>query len=122
MIDSNSPSDARDERLARNEVTFRNVNESIAQLATGFGVDDPYQFICECADAGCFERLTLTRQQYERVRSDAETFFVKPGHQNDEIEEVIERQPGFLVVRKFGVAGVVAERASGTPPIGGDLG
>ena len=120
-MDSNSSNGARPERLARNEVIFRDVNESIAQLAAGFDEDDGYQFICECADAQCLERLTLTRQQYERVRADATTFFVTPGHEDDEIDEVIERRPGFWVVRKLGIAGVVAEKAGDTSPIGGVL-
>ena len=103
--------DARDERLAQNEVIFRTVNESIQQQAMSFGGLDSYEFICECATASCFERIALTLEDYEGIRGEGATFFVSPGHVYDEIELVTDRQPTYWVVRKDGAAGVVAEFA-----------
>lgn len=102
-------SDARDERLAHNEVVFRTVNENIAQLATGLGRDAHYDFICECSSTGCFERLSLTLEEYEAVRRHGTWFLVRDGHQDIEIELVVETHPEYLVVQKDGVAGVLAE-------------
>jgi len=45
--------EAREERLAHNEVVFRMINENIVGIATSVG-GDSYQFICECATTDCF--------------------------------------------------------------------
>jgi hypothetical protein len=112
VVGSEAQGDARDERLAHNEVIFRTVNESIQQQAIGFGGLDSYEFICECATASCFERISLSLKQYEGIRSEGAAFFVTPGHVYDEIELVTERQPTYWVVRKDGVAGLVSEFAN----------
>jgi len=45
------------------------------------------------------------------IRSDATQFVVLPGHLQLEVEEVVRRAPGFLVVRKIGeAAGVAVEQ------------
>jgi hypothetical protein len=103
--------DARDERLAQNEVLFRSVNESIEQQAIRSGGLESYEFICECASTGCFERVTLTLAQYESVRGDGSMFFVTPGHQYDEVELVVHKHLTHWLVQKDGPAAVVAELA-----------
>ncbi len=104
-----SGGDARDERLAQNEVLFRSLNESIEQQAIRFGGVDEYEFICECASRNCLERVRLTLREYERVRGDGARFFVLPGHADVSIEQVVERTAAFHVVEKDGPAGIVAE-------------
>jgi hypothetical protein len=116
--ESAAESDAREERLARNEVLFRSVNERIQQQALSFGGSDTYEFICECSAAACVERVTLTLIEYERVRNEGTHFFVLPGHEDVTVELVIAQQPSFLVVQKDGPAGVVAELED---PRDGDL-
>ena len=111
MATSEPQGDARDERLANNEVIFRTVNEAIQQKAIGFGVLDHFEFICECASSSCFERISLSLEQYEGIRAEGATFVVSPGHVYDEIELVTERQPSYWFVRKDGVAAVVSEFA-----------
>lgn len=102
-------SDHRDERLAHNEVIFRTVNENIAGLADHLGRTAQYEFICECASVDCFERIPLTLEEYEEVRADGARFILKPGHQDIEIELVVETLDDYLVVQKDGVAGLLAE-------------
>lgn len=113
------PEEAREERLAQNEVLFRSVNEAIEQQALGFGGLDEDELICECARSGCFDRIALTLKQYEQVRAEGTRFFVVPGHQNVEVEVVVETQSGFVIVEKDGHAGVVADLAD---PRDGDEG
>ena len=103
--------DARDERLAQNEVIFRTVNEAIQQQAVRLGGFDSYEFICECAAVACLERISLALDEYERIRGEGTTFVVKPGHVYDEIELVVDRQPAHWVVRKDGAAAIVSEFA-----------
>ena len=112
-------SDAREERLAKNEVLFRSVNERIEQQAIRFGGLDAYEFICECATRECIERVALTLREYEHVRAEGTRFFVVPGHANVEVELVVEQAPRYHVVEKDGAAGVFAELAD--PRDGDDL-
>jgi hypothetical protein len=101
--------DAREERLAKNEVLFRSVNEKIEQQAIRFGGLDDYEFICECSTRACLDRVALTLRQYEHIRAEATRFFVVPGHANIEVELVVETAPRYHVVEKDGAAGIVAE-------------
>jgi hypothetical protein len=100
--------EAREERLAKNEATFRVLNENILSIASGLGGDEPFEFICECSTSGCFERLSLTLKEYERVREDGAHFLLAAGHEDIEIEQVIAHRGEFNVVEKDGVAGLVA--------------
>jgi hypothetical protein len=111
--------DAREERFAKNEVLFRTVNEAIEQKALEFGGRDDYEFICECSAAECFDRINLTLSEYEHVRGKGTRFFVALGHENVEVELVVETRPTFSVVEKDGAAGLAADFAdprSGDPP------
>jgi hypothetical protein len=98
----------RQERLAKNESLFRALNENISGLASKLGGETPFEFICECSTSGCFERLSLTLAEYERVRQDGTHFLLADGHEDIEIEQVIAHHEGFVVVEKDGVAGLVA--------------
>jgi hypothetical protein len=104
-------SEAREERLAHNEVVFRTLNESIDQIAIGLGGPAPFEFVCECATSDCFARIELTLPEYERVRADGSHFILCPGHEDIEVEQVVEQHANYIVVQKDGVAGLVAHAA-----------
>ena len=112
-------SDAREERLAKNQVIFRTVNESIEQKALQMGGLDEYEFICECSTADCFERISLTLSQYEHIRRAGVRFVVTPGHEDVEVELVVGTRGAYSIVEKDGSAGIVAEFAD---PRDGDPG
>jgi formate-nitrite transporter family protein len=98
-----------EERLARNEAFFRQVNERIKDVADGIiGGDERFEFLCECADASCTERLTLSTSEYDQVRASPTRFVLAPGHASPEIEHVVEREGDHVVVEKVGIAGRVA--------------
>jgi hypothetical protein len=103
--------EAREERLALNEVLFRTVNEAIEQQAIRFGGLDGYDFICECSSITCVERVSVTLGEYERVRGSGVRFFVAPGHEDVEVELVVETATLFSTVEKDGPAGIVASLA-----------
>jgi hypothetical protein len=98
----------RQERLAKNETSFRVLNENILALASQLSPGGRYEFICECSTSGCFERLSLTVDEYERVRRDGTHFLLTEGHEDIEIEQVVQTFETHIVVEKDGVAGVVA--------------
>ena len=96
------------ERLARNEAFFRQVNERINDVS-GSG-DDGYQFFCECADPACTERITLTTADYEWVRAKPTRFVLARGHVAPAIEHVVEREGDHVVVEKRGLAARIATK------------
>jgi hypothetical protein len=99
----------QEERLAKNESVFRALNENIRGLASGLHGQEPFEFICECSTSGCFERVSLTLAEYERIRQDGTHFLLAAGHEDIAIEQVIAERDGYVVVEKDGVAGLVAD-------------
>lgn len=92
-----------------NEVLFRDVNERIRQLSETFGqTDSTYDFLCECSNPACAERVVLTPAEYEHVRADPKRFVVAKGHALPEIESVIDRAKDHVLVEKEGEAADVA--------------
>jgi hypothetical protein len=94
---------ARDERLAGNEALFRGVNERVAEVATHFFEIDTHEaigFTCECGRAQCAEPIPMTVAEYEAIRAESTRFAVAPGHEDPEIESIIERRLTYLVVEK----------------------
>lgn len=89
-----------DERLAKNEILFRAVNERLDELGEAAPWSKKTDYLCECSDTSCIEIVELTQDEYERVRSRPTVFVVVPGHQQPEIEKVIEENEGFLLVEK----------------------
>jgi hypothetical protein len=104
-------SESREERLAKNEVIFRTVNEAIEQKAIELGGLAEYEFICECSSASCFERIRLDLRAYEHIRREGVRFVVVPGHENVEVELVVGTTPTYSIVEKDGSAAIVAEFA-----------
>ena len=91
----------REERVGLNEAVFREVNERIEDLAERFNLQDrPLDLICECGDANCMERISMTHAEYEQLRSDPRQFAVYPGHVYGDIEDLVDRRSGYDVVRK----------------------
>jgi hypothetical protein len=97
----------RAHRLARNEAFFRQVNERIREIA-GNDLDSQHEFLCECADPTCTERIELSLREYERVRGRSARFVLARGHTAPEIEYVVERDEEHVVIEKVGLAGNVA--------------
>ena len=97
----------RRERAAANESLFREVNERIEDLASRSSFNE---FVCECSDDACDQRVGMTIEEYEYVRADSNRFFVVPAHETTDVDEVLESTARYLVVRKRGAGAVVAER------------
>jgi hypothetical protein len=88
-------------RIARTEALFRNVNERIAESAERFDSDNT-EFVCECADQACTDRVEATLDEYQEVRADATRFLLRPGHEDTRVERVVERRgTRHAVVEKF---------------------
>jgi hypothetical protein len=93
--------DERARRVGLNEAMFRTVNDEVRGLNERFSVVvDPMNVVCECGKGDCTEHLELRPTDYERVRRDPTHFAIKPGHEVPDVEAVIERHDGYLVVEK----------------------
>ena len=92
------------ERIVKNEALFRDVNERVRELDAELsepGEDDQLsEFLCECGDSECFDRVRLTNPEYEQVRAVATHFLVVPGHVIPEVEVVVSENERFAVVEK----------------------
>jgi len=78
---------------------FRTANERMAGWEE-LHPDGVELYSCECADLECREKIKLTKAEYERVRGNSCHFFVVPGHEVSDVESVIGRHDGWLVVEK----------------------
>jgi hypothetical protein len=87
------------ERRATTEALFRDVNERIAESAERFDASAT-QFVCECSDPNCTHRVPATLTEYEKVRDASTTFLVVPGHEQKDIERVVEDRGRFRIVDK----------------------
>ena len=98
----------REERRAENEAIFRAGNEAIVRNL------DPSEgalpLICECGSAECFDRIRVTVEEYEAVRSHPAHFVLESGHEDDE-ELVVDVFDRYVVVEKTGAGRRVVEEA-----------
>jgi hypothetical protein len=102
----------RERRIGMNEALFREVNERLEELAQSFAHPETLDLICECGNASCASRIEMDRDEYEHVRSDSTTFAIVKGHENPEVEEIVEQRKRYDVVRK--IAGEPEEIAKKT--------
>ena len=97
--------ESREKRLAKNEALFRDVNERVRAIDDR--LSDPaedesrlWDFLCECGNASCIERISMTNAEYEEVRSDPALFALVPGHEQPDVEDVVKETERFFVVQK----------------------
>jgi hypothetical protein len=109
------PTQEREARISLNEALFREVNERIEDLADKFNIG-VLDAVCECGDAACAERIEISHEDYEAMRADPTRFAVVPGHELPDVEHVVERRKGYVVVAKD--PGVPAEVARAADPRG----
>jgi hypothetical protein len=99
-------------RNADNQNRYRDVNEGVMERNARFDLDGEkhrtVEVLCECGMAGCADRVEVTREIYERLRADPETFVLTPGHEEGVVETVIERTPAYVVARNIGEAARIA--------------
>ena len=101
--------DRRARRLALNETIFRKANEDMRATADRMQ-HDFRAFMCECSDINCDENVQLSLERYREIREDPLHFFAIPGHEDPELERVVDRDDGYVIVEKIGPGRDVAER------------
>jgi hypothetical protein len=94
---------SREDRVARNHALFRDVNERIYSLTEEFGshpADDGLSlaFVCECGSVTCTSQVLVETDDYSRIRAHPEHFLVLAGHEQSDLERVVESNSHYVVV------------------------
>jgi|tagenome__1003787_1003787.scaffolds.fasta_scaffold20981467_8 hypothetical protein len=100
-------------RAARTQSLFRDVNERVREINETFTVVLPHgDWVCECADDSCTERLAVSIEEYEAVRANSKRFIVAPRetHFFGEVEDLVARTERYWTVEKRDQAGELAAR------------
>ena len=110
----------RDERVARNEVIARRINEGIEVSQEEAHEDDPSEpfirVLCECGRDSCDRVIAITLVEYERIRSSPLQFGLWRDHVIRDVERVVEATDRFVVVVKH--EGVPAQISTAEDPRG----
>jgi hypothetical protein len=101
----------RQERIARNEALFREVNERIRELPPDGDDQELTEFLCECGNADCTAPIQLSLAEYEQVRADPTQFAVIRDHVAPDVEELVAENERFVTVRKHPHAATVARES-----------
>jgi hypothetical protein len=99
-------------RVGKNEAFFREVNERVNEINQAHEIPAALtDWMCECGDETCTDRLEMTPEEYERLRQDPTHFAVVGSEEHFvfEVERVVERNARYWTVEKVGAAADVAE-------------
>src|SRR5690242_14343255 len=93
---------ARLDRAEKNEQAVKDYNErrAAAEEAGHVPLDEPVPFACECDDPACAKGIELSISEYEQAVAPVDRFIVVPGHEDPDVEVVVERRAGYNVVSK----------------------
>jgi hypothetical protein len=109
--------DRRRDRIARNETSFRDINERLHDgLQQVPGNPQLLEFICECGHRTCEQHIQLSLAEYEQVRLDSRHFAIVPGHAIPGAERVVATRERFAVVEKIGDAVEFTDAADARAP------
>jgi hypothetical protein len=106
--------ETRRSEARRTQWFFREINNRVAGLSQEREVSLP-RFICECLRLDCCATIVLPLEDYARVRSDPARFIVLAGHEDTEIQDVLERHDVCVVVRNVASTTAQRPRASTRP-------
>ena len=99
-------------RAGRREANLRVLNERIAesQAQIAVALQAPLTILCECANPECNESIEVTQDMFAVLRDETTRFIVVEGHVLHDIEDVVERGDGWIIVEKRGAAAQEARR------------
>jgi hypothetical protein len=96
---------AEDPRV-RNEALFRAVNQKLRELNVVFEgfAGETAVFVCECSRLDCIQQIELPLRVFDGVAARPECFLLVPGHEAPDLDAVVEREDGYVIVEKTGRA------------------
>ena len=100
-------------RQGQQALVMAAVNDVIENLHHSLGLPDS-DFFCECADIGCKERITLTRDEFARLRSESRPVVVAAhAHRMVLADEMLELHDKVRELQEALDSRVVIEQAKG---------
>ena len=100
---------------AVNETIFREMNEWTEEASDArLGTERPMDaYLCECSDRGCTDPISLTRVEYEDIRSFPIRFAIALDHENPELDTVLFENDRYATVEKsFGTGARIARETN----------
>lgn len=91
---------SREERITKNEVVAREINEKIEEAHDDGLPPEHVRMLCECGNNECERVVAITLSEYERVRNDARQFAIVPDHLVPDVEHIVWETDRFAVVEK----------------------
>ena len=101
-------------RQIENEMIFRRSNEKVTDglvMLDAMHIEDgnpemihdadlTLNFLCECSDENCKERIPMKLKTFQKIHEDRDCFVIKLGHQVDTIEDILTTGDAYSVVKK----------------------
>jgi hypothetical protein len=103
----------REERIARNEALFRDLNERTKEIAASLTPGQSprvLEIFCECGQTDCIEKIVVSAPEYESVRAKPEWFIVATGHEILDVEDVVSTAESYSVVEKHEEEATIARQ------------
>ena len=90
---------SKDDRLRANQETFREANRGMIG-AVNVDPERFVPFLCECADFDCLGRVEASLLEYDEAHNGGDRYFILPGHQRIDGEEILSENGRYEVVSK----------------------
>lgn len=96
----------RDDRVARNERFIRQINwetadEVLSRPSGQVRDEEELVLLCACGRSDCAAELVITVGEYRGVHAHPHRFVIACGHDNPDVERVVDKQPTYWVVEKL---------------------
>jgi hypothetical protein len=102
----------RERRAAQNQLLFRAVNEQIVAMTENFRSElSDLNLVCECWDPTCTGTVRIRLEDYKRLDRTGSMLIVLPGHEDLDVEDVVDQVDGYVIVRKRELAARIVEQA-----------
>jgi hypothetical protein len=103
----------REQGAAGNQTLFREFNERVKRLNDRADFESVLdEWLCECANTKCLERIAMFAGEYELVRQDGACFLVSPSDEHVGLDErIIERSDRYWIVEKLGYGAELTRRS-----------
>ena len=102
----------RELRAAQNQLLFREVNDRIKELSgKALGPAAEVDFACECDNPECHDAIPMSIAEFAAIEGAGKNrFIVSAGHEDDGVEDVIEKREECLIVAKRGAGAEFVEQ------------
>ena len=93
----------RQVKAAQNQLLFRSMNQQMQKIGERLLNDvQDMDFACECNDPTCVQSMTMPLADFKEIDRMHNRFLVLSGHEDLDVEEVMGRHDGYVVVAKRG--------------------